>query len=383
MQQATKITALANVLFWFNGMVYLLPGVVLIHIAKSFQVDTHIIGYIYTLLTVGNVTAVQCNGRLLDKVDIRIELLFATVLMLVSIIGISTVSSLPLFALCIFTFGLGNGFFSSTANYLIVNLYESNDRAARLNLLHFFFSVGAIMSPLISGALLEVGLSWQTIYRLALILLAGVSLIVWTTPVTLIKRPKNEAVHHHEKLKLSVYAIAISLFSYMIAEGSFVFWGNTYFIEYLGLDITKAGFLISVFWLFMAIGRGLSRFVLKQVSVEKYILTSSGLAFAALMILLTSSNYGTVLVVVGAMGLSFSGLYACILSYGTLQLPYPSAKLMSLYITFGSLGGLTSSPFSSWLKHSFSLKTSLIITGSFMAVVFVLIGATVLFLRKK
>ncbi|HWR43590.1 MFS transporter [Sporomusa sp.] len=377
MKSSRKLTTLANVLFCFNGIICLLPGVVLIHIARSFQVDTHIIGYIYTLFTLGNITAVQCNGRLLEKTDIRVQLLLVAGLVAASIIGISSVGSLPLFAFFVFAFGVGNGFFSSTASYIIVHLYDNKDRSSRLSVLHFFFSIGAIISPLLSGALLANGIEWQSIYRLVLPLLAGVLLFVWFTPVRLSKRQQHVEKNKIDKLKLSAYAIAVSLFCYMIAEGSFMFWGNTYFIEYLAVDATQAGFLISVFWFFMSAGRILSGLILRKVNVEKYILICSGVAFAAFMVLVNSSDYFTVLAAVSLMGLGFSGLYACILSYGTLQLPYPSAALMSLYITFGSLGGLTASPFSSWLKHSFSLKAALMISGSFMAAVFILIALTV------
>ncbi|HWR09499.1 MFS transporter [Sporomusa sp.] len=384
MKSSRKLTTLANTLFWFNGIVCLLPGVVLIHIAGSFQVDTHIIGYIYTLFTLGNITAVQCNGRLLEKTDIRLQLLLVAALVAASIIGLASVGSLPVFAFCVFGLGVGNGFFSSTASYMIVHLYDNKDRSSRLSLLHFFFSIGAIISPLLSGALLANGIGWQSIYLLVLPLLACVLLLVWFTPVRLSKRQqqhtdKNKSV----KLTLSVYAIAVSLFCYMIAEGSFMFWGNTYFIEYLAVDATQAGFLISVFWFFMAAGRILSGLILRRVNAVQYILFCSGIAFAAFMVLVNNVDYFTVLAAVSLMGLGFSGLYACILSYGTLQLPYPSAALMSLYITFGSLGGLTASPFSSWLKHSFSLQTALLISGSFMAVVFFLIGGTVLSAKRK
>lgn len=383
MQSTTKITALANALFCFNGIVCLLPGVFLIHIARSFQVETHIIGYIYTLFTVGNVAAVQCNGRMLDKVDIRIQLLLVSTLMLLSIIGMSVVSSLTVFACLVFTFGIGNGFFSSTASYMIVNLYADKNRSARLNFLHFFFSIGAIISPMLSGSLLTAGFSWQSIYRLALLLLAAIIMLVWTTPVTLPKASQTAAGQAQTKFGLNVYIIALALFCYSVSEQSFVFWANTYFIEYLGLNITSAGFLVSVFWLFMAIGRMSSGFVLQKISVEKYILFNSALGFSAGLTMLTSLDYNSVLLAVGLMGYGYSGLYACILSYGTLQLPCPSAKLMALYITFGSVGGLSAPPFSSWLKHSVSLQTSLVTTTVFLAVVFLLIGATAWALRRK
>ena len=378
-----KITALANALFCFNGVVCLLPGVFLIDIAHSFQVETHIIGYIYTLFTVGNVAAVQCNGRILDKINIRSQLLLVSALMLLSIIGMSMVSSLTVFACLVFTFGIGNGFFSSTASYMIVNLYADNNRSTRLNFLHCFFGIGAIVSPMLAGALLAAGFSWQSIYQMALLLLTVVAMLIWMTPVVLPKHSQRADGQQEGKFGLNVYVIAIALFCYSLSEGSFVFWGNTYFIEYLGLNITSASFLVSEFWLFMAVGRASSGLFLAKLSVEKYILINSGLAFTAGMVMLTSSTYATVLIAVGIMGFGYAGLYACILSYGTLQLPCASAKLMSLYITFGSLGGLSAPPFSSWVKQSLSLKTSLMVTGGFLGVVFILIGVTAWFLKRN
>jgi fucose permease len=378
MQSRSKMTMLANVLFLFNGIICLLSGVVVIPAARDFQVDTYIIGYIYTLFTIGSVVAIQCNGRLLERIDIRIELLLAVGVILCSILGISSVTKLPWFAFFVFLCGVGYGAFSSTASYLIINLYEDSDRAKRLNLLHFSFSIGAILSPLLSGTLIDMGVPWQHVYKYVLILLSCVLILVWLTPIAIKRRAKHSQNSHEEVWNLRIYFIAASLFCYMIAEGSFVFWGTTFFIENLALDTTMASSLIAVFWFCMAVGRFSSGHILQIIPLEKYVLASSCLSFISYIFLVTSSSYLTVLLSVSLMGMGCSGLYASILTYGTLQREYPCAKLMSAYITFGSLGGLISAPFSSWLKSLLDLKSALITTGSFMAVVFLLIGITLL-----
>lgn len=380
-----RVTIVAYAIFCFNGIFNLLPGVLVIEIAKSFRVDTHVIGYLYSLFVVGNVLAVQINGRILERLNIQKELFAAMGLILTGVLGITTCKWLPLFALFILLCGIGGGLFNSIGNYLIVNLYEAKERSSKLNLLHFTFSVGAIVSPLFSGSLLNGGIPWQYIYRYTLVLLLFLAILVFGTPIQVKKRTGTENKMGKEVWNPAVYAIALGLFCYMIAEQSFVFWGNTYFIEGLSFSMTQASLLVSLFWLCMAVGRGSSGVIIKYVPVERYILVCSCFGFISFIGLLCSNTFGGVVASVSFMGLSFSGLYASILSYGTLQLKFPSAKLVSLYITFGCLGGVLSTPFSSFVKAYLGLRPSLMISAVFMALVFLLVTSVRLgwFKRKE
>ncbi|MBM7866934.1 MFS transporter [Heliobacterium gestii] len=383
MNSTKRITALAFMIFLFNGVICMLPGVVVIAVAKSFHVETHVIGYIYTLFVLGNAAAVQLNGKLLDKVDIRWELIGASVVTLFSVAMMTVTESLVLFAVMMLFFGLANGLYISAASYFIVSLYEDKNRSAKMSLLHFFFSAGAIVSPLSAGLLLERGVSWQTIYLYALSLLILLLIIIWITPVQVRQQEGQKAAPSKERWEWTIYAVAMSLFCYLIAEGSFLFWAPTYFVEYLHTDAAKAGSLLSLFWLFMAVGRGLSGIVLKKIAVETYILACSFFAFTASMVVLYSANFFLLIIAISGMGLGFSGLYAAILSYGTQQRPYPSARLMSMIMTAGYIGGMTASPFSSFLKQQLDLKASLTIAESFMALVFALIGVTALSIHRR
>lgn len=366
----SRVTIVAYAVFCFNGIFNLLPGVLVMEIAKSFDVDTHVIGYLYSLFVMGNVLAVQINGRILERLNIQKELLAAVGIILIGVLGITTCKWLPLFALFIFLCGIGGGLFNSIGNYLIVNLYEAKERSSKLNLLHFTFSVGAIISPLYSGSLVTAGVPWQYIYRYTLVLLILLAVFVCLTPIQVKKRIGAENRAGKEFWAPAVYAIAFGLFCYMIAEQSFVFWGNTFFIESLSFGTAQASSLVSLFWLCMAIGRGSSGVIIKYVPVERYIVICSCLGFFSFIGLLASNAFGIIVAFVAFMGLSFSGLYASILSYGTLQLKFPSAKLVSMYITFGCLGGVLSTPFSSFLKAHLGLRPSLMISAVFMALVF-------------
>lgn len=376
MQAVGRTTTLAYSIFIFNGIFNLLQGVLIMDIAKSLQVGTHMIGYTYGLFVLGNMLAVIGNGRLLERVDIRKELVCAIGIMASGILGISGIINLPSFAFFTFLCGIAFGIFSSAANFLIVNLYDARERSSKLNLLHFSFSVGAIISPLLSGNLLNNGVSWQHIYQYTLVLLGLLLVFVWKTPIQVKKQTLVPEKEVEAKWGITVYAVAIALFCYSLTEQSFIFWGNTYFIEYLTLDTAQAGSLVSLFWAFMAFGRFSSSLMLRHITVEKYILLFSALGFAAFIMLLNSSAFMTVILAVALMGVGFSGLYASLLSYGTLQLKYPSAKLLSMCITFGYLGGVASTPVSSFIKSLLGLRVSLMATSGFMVIIFGIIILT-------
>jgi FHS family Na+ dependent glucose MFS transporter 1 len=131
-----------------------------------------------------------------------------------------------------------------------------------VNTLHFFFGLGAFLSPFLLGLLVSTGGSYADAYHLLGIvdfLTAAVVLVILKAPAPKPRpAPGQAAADGGRFLVPLVVAAMFFLFFYVSAEITFGGWIYTYSVE-LGLaDAAQAAYLTSVFWLAFTIGRLIS-----------------------------------------------------------------------------------------------------------------------------
>ncbi len=102
------------------------------------------------------------GGVLTERFGRRIVLSLAFLSTALGLAGLAIVPTWAAFLIAGIPFGFGSGAIDGGANGLILELYPAS-RGRALNVLHLFFSLGALGSPLVVGRLAEVGISWQSI----------------------------------------------------------------------------------------------------------------------------------------------------------------------------------------------------------------------------
>nr|MBP9484004.1 hypothetical protein [Negativicutes bacterium] len=119
-------------------------------------------------------------------------------------------------------------------------------------------------------------------------------------------------------------------------------------------------FSLSLFWALMAVGRFASGYLSRMISLKKFLHLLMGFSLIGFVgsIWLLSSQWAFFWVALA--GLGCSGLYATILSRGTLLLTAPSAKLTSSMVTIGSFGTVAAMVISGLLKNHLSIHSLLI-----------------------
>jgi len=93
------------------------------------------------------------GGLLTGRLGRRVVLSLAVVLIVLGLVGLATVPTWGLFIAAGVPFGFGAGAIDGGTNGLILDLYPTG-RGRALNLLHLFFSLGALASPLVVGRLI-------------------------------------------------------------------------------------------------------------------------------------------------------------------------------------------------------------------------------------
>lgn len=373
---ARCLSALAYFIFLGIGTAFGMAGVVTKAIAATFTVDTYVVGYTFTLFTAGYSLAIVGNAFLLDRVDIRRELLAAAGLAALGAAGATLAADLRLMAAALLLYGLGLGVMCSIAYFLMVSLHAETVRAAKLNILNFFFSIGSIVAPFLAGLALQAGARWQWLYQATLLLTLAV--ILWTLRLSFgVRQHRPAAPEAAVVWGAAVYAVGGTLLAYVVAEMVFTYWIAVYLMEKLAVDVVLAGLSLSLFWGTMAAGRLTAGSFIAQAGIRRYVLASAGLAFAAFACLLAVRNVYLALFLVAVVGLGCSGLYATILSYGTTLVPAPSSRLTSFFLGISAGGGILAFLLSSWLKQGFGVFGALVFSAGLMGAVIILAAVVV------
>src|SRR5829696_1195761 len=120
------------------------------------------IGVFFFINSVAYVGSSMAGGLVTERLGRRVVLPVAIGLIAVGLAGMGTVPSWGRFLLFGIPFGLGGGAIDGGTNGLVLDLYPDS-RGRALNLLHLFFSLGALASPLVIGGVVEAGAAWQSV----------------------------------------------------------------------------------------------------------------------------------------------------------------------------------------------------------------------------
>ncbi len=158
--------------------------------------------------------------------------------------------------------GVAGGVVGTGANTLLQWVHAGR-AGPFVNALHFFFGLGAFLSPFLLGVLLSLGHRYSDAYTVLAVfdLAVGVAVLLRlpSPEPPRIKVPENGGTGATRSYLAPIVLSAVAfLFFYVSAELTFGGWLYTYAIT-LGLaDAARAAYLTSLFWLAFTIGRLIS-----------------------------------------------------------------------------------------------------------------------------
>jgi len=177
----------------------------------------------------------------------------------------------------------GFGFFEISLNGTGVRIFTKKS-GLMLNLLHFFYGVGAIGGPRFMGYMVDRRqMSWQGVYPLALI---GIFVLLGITLA--IRFPGREAeadTRDKPSFWTALKDPVVWLFGFILGiagsiEGCSVSWSGLYLYDVYGLDPSTAGAVfVSVFYILYTLSRFFSGFVIEKAGYMRSLLVSSAVIF--------------------------------------------------------------------------------------------------------
>jgi len=371
----------AYLIFIFQGLAAPLGSVMIMEIAGKYGVDTSMIGYIFALGIVGGGLAAIGSGFLLENLGQRKLIFMGIIIALLAGVAIISSNQLPIFAVGIFLSGASSWLLVAVGNYIIVRIHQGEKRSSQLNLLNFFFSIGALITPILAGYMLARHIPWEAVFLTPSILLVILAILAYQPTVgssevrsSLIDKSLPTA--SNGKWNVNIYLIGAALGFYCMLEYSYTSWIIVHLRENFAVDIMEASLVLTTFYMCQALGRLVSGFIVKRVALNRYIISCASIGLVAVSLIIVSESYAAVLGLTILLGLGIASLYPSILSYGTLQTQAPSPHMMTFFLTCGIGGAVIGMVLTSFLKQHFGVLAC-IGTGVFTAaLIIVLIGIT-------
>ncbi len=296
------------------------------------------VSYLFTARSLGYLLGSLLGGRLYDRIQGH---RVAGAVLLVMALTLALAPFIPILWLLTFDLlilGVGEGALDVGGNTLLVWLHR--DRVGPfMNGLHFFFGVGAFLSPvIIAQAILNLGAFAWGYGLLALLLLVPMA---WLPPLpSPVSKAQSEGRAPERINYLLVGMIALFFFLYVGAESSYGGWVFTYATALKLADAANAAYLTSAFWGALTVGRLLAIPVARRFRPSQILLADllgCGISLAVILAFpgsLLATWIGTI-----GVGLSMASIFPTMISLAGDWMA-TTGQITSFFFVGASTGGM-------------------------------------------
>lgn len=266
----------------------------------------------------------------------------------------------------LYLMGTVSGILISSSAYLLVKSYpDPQIRSSRLVSADFFFSfAGVILAPTFSS-LFKAGFHWSTAYWI----FAGIYLVIillnTQTSIPNTIEPRHGEAHHHghvtkfSQWPVSVFLIAGTALLFLFAELVLSAWIPTYSHHFFHIAMDNAGKLVGLYWTAKAIGLLINQVTVRYMPLKVYLVLSTLIGCAGTVILSYTGLVSIFTACVAVIGFVNSGIYASLISYGSLQFRHPTPFVITFIIAVATIGSLCSTGVSGIIYETLGLAAAL------------------------
>lgn len=256
-------------------------------IKDTFNVSYDFQGYLVSISWYGYVIFCLVAAYVLDRWGPKTGMISGYVLTFIGCLVTAVVPYFLTVIIALMVVWMGFGFFEVGNNVLATLLFTENS-AVYLNLMHFFYGLGAITGPQIaSGFVKWLNMGYKGIYLGMAVVTFVVLLVVIFTPFSILKKvgtPQSSEPSSCGSLcslfkRPYIWLCSITLGFMEVIEFGASNWGALYYQDVYGLDVTNEGALfVSMFYILFTLSRLLSGFLIEKLGY--YVSLFSSLALA-------------------------------------------------------------------------------------------------------
>lgn len=363
---AILLTAGCFFAFFVFGFTDNLKGPTLPAMLAELNFDYGVGGNIFFGEYLGFLIATLITGILADKFGLKAVMLSAGAALIIGVSGYSGFESAFPLSASLFIVGMGLGALELGPNAIIVSLHHER-KGLFLNLMSVLHGLGSMIAPLFAGWLFAMDVSWRTIYRWDLPLIALFILLF-----LFLRFPKqeersrldfSEIPHVAFKGQLPLFHIAIA--AYVAAEIGMASWLVTFLQQSRGQDVAASNQALSLFFGLLMLGRFIGGFVVHRIGYLRSILIATLGAIVSLIIGLFGT--GNLALFLPATGFFFSIIFPTITAAASDLRTEKINTVLGVLFTFAGLGGLLGPWLIAWgseflgLQAGFSINIALLV----------------------
>ena len=255
------------------GIVENVKSVTFVLIKDTFNASYDFQGYLVSISWYGYVVFCLVSAVVVDKWGSKTGMVCGYVLVGLGCIITSFVSHFVTVILALMVVWMGFGFFE-VGNNVIANLLFTENSAVYMNLMHFFYGLGAITGPQIaSGFVNWLDDGYQGVYKGLSVIVVILFVILIFTPFSTLKKVSTPTDNESSCgsicsifKKPYVWLCAFTLGFMEVIEFSASNWGALYYRDVYGFDVTKEGALfVSMFYILFTVSRLFSGFLIEKI----------------------------------------------------------------------------------------------------------------------
>lgn len=309
--------------------------------ATRVGVSVETVGTLFTVQSIAALASAACIGPLLERFNIRPVILIGVISVSAGVFGLSQASTFPALLISAAFLGFGVGFIDVGGQLLTIAIYGDNS-ARPLNLLHFLFSIGAVIGPFLA---VQYGIA---MFGAALvILLVALPLFYWTLPRDL--QTGGDAAENAKSVSLYrspvLWLFAMLFLLYVGLEIGIGSWTTEYMANSASVDRASGGYTTSLYWFSFMLSRLVVTAMGSRITFERQLTLGIGLALVGcvIYILTVGSTIGTVASTV-ILGFAFGPIYPAAFAIVARTFRHAAGRAAGLMGVAGSIGAMSIVP---------------------------------------
>jgi fucose permease len=330
--------------FVLYGASLTLVGAILPRVFIDFKWSYIEAGFVLAGWSIGAFIGAFVAGRLLHILGIRLAMLTGLGLDVAGLLLFGSSTSILPNLLLYVGIGIGQGFLEVSINWAVVRMSQPGDGRA-MNLVHGAFSIGAVLGPIVVGAILASGMPWTYAFKGVALLFSLLFLASLFLPFGILGKDAATETRHFQGLTRSpAYWLGfLVLFLYVGAELGISNWSSEFFVKAMGSSVETGALVVSLFWTGLLAGRLGFPLLLPKARTDRLIVVL-GLIFAvAAGLILAAGIAGPRAVVLGFAAVALAGLGASCIYPSAMTLvgsafPETQGPALSFAATGGTLG---------------------------------------------
>ena len=344
MSKSKGIIAYFFALFLFLGLYLSMIQRVVSEIAIKYSLDNAAMGIIITMTFIGYFISPILAGETTDRYGRRRVMLLGFILMFIGYLIALTINSPVGAGAGLLITGMAFGILELTMSSIITDM-RPDEAHKVMNNSRALFAAGTITGPFLAMGVISLTKDWIYVMLCSAVLLAVLFIIFLILsypkakyPNFIVKEDEEQSSITFKLIKNKVLlTICVSIMMYVAVEAGLTYYVSKY-INQLTTDQFYASLTLSVFWLFVAIGRMLSGKYKKDLNVLVGFLAL--LACVGLAICIIFDGLIMSIIAFGVMGLGCSGMFPTILALGKIRFPKYAGTVFGILLSSGAIGGI-------------------------------------------